>query len=144
MGGGNASASAYLTDALDIFDQGGCAYSLARDLALDAVHLHSFAALRVYFWCRFPWTQWIWRGETSDCQTYNVVCQPVSMLINTGLTQHSKAFDELLQSKFSTEFTLCFFVQVACGAYHAQMSMVRPLRKYLGGAGPLSAPARGG
>jgi hypothetical protein len=35
-----------------------------------------------------------------------------------------------------TDFTLC--AQVACGAYHAQMPMVRPLRKYLGGTGPVT------
>jgi hypothetical protein len=29
-------------------------------------------------------------------------------------------------------------VQVACGAYEAQMSMVHPLRKYLGGTGPVT------
>lgn len=64
VGGGNAAVTAYITDALDIFEEGG-----------------------------FPWTQWIWRGPSSNCQTFNIVCQPVITPLRLTLT----------------EFTLCFY-----------------------------------
>lgn len=50
VGGGNASVSAYMTDALDLWDQGA-----------------------------FLWTQWIWRNYFGpDCSDYGIICQPVA------------------------------------------------------------------
>ena len=50
VGGGNASITAYMEDALDLWEQGG-----------------------------FLWTQWIWRAPyAKNCSTYGLVCQPVT------------------------------------------------------------------
>jgi hypothetical protein len=54
IGGGNASVTAYMEDALDLWDEGS-----------------------------FLWTQWIWRSPWEpknqyNCSSYSLVCQPVT------------------------------------------------------------------
>jgi hypothetical protein len=50
VGGGDASITAYMEDALDLWDQGS-----------------------------FLWTQWIWRSPyAKNCSSYSLVCQPVT------------------------------------------------------------------